>query len=91
MTKRTAAPRCPACDRSIDAHTREEMIACSAELDAKRCVLCGSERPHDDLREHVSQDFRGQRIVVHICRDGRACVDRALAAHSINKTEAATR
>ena len=82
MTRRSPAPRCPSCRRSIDAHTREEMLACSAALDTRRCVLCGDERPRGELREHVSQDYRGQRIVVLICVDAAACVGRAVAARN---------
>lgn len=83
MTRRSPAPRCPACDRSIDAHTREEMLACSAELDVRRCVLCGSDRPSDEVRAHYSRDFRGQQIVVAVCVDGGACIERATSGASL--------
>lgn len=46
-----------------------------------RCALCGSARPPTEVREHYSQDYRGQRIVVFICVDATACIARAVAGY----------
>ncbi|HEV8656934.1 MAG TPA: hypothetical protein VGR85_15620 [Candidatus Limnocylindria bacterium] len=42
-----------------------------------RCVLCGALRDREQLRELYTRDFRGQQIVVLICIDGTACIERA--------------
>jgi hypothetical protein len=45
------------------------------------CVLCGQVQPEDALIPHYSRDYRGRQIVVLICRDARACIDRAASRH----------
>jgi hypothetical protein len=59
VTRRApTAPRCPACDRSLDAHNLDEMRRCSAEL-AKRepsyCRLTGPTRAQLELWREAQQ------------------------------------
>lgn len=49
-----------------------------AGWNVNRCVLCGSDRPADELREFHTRDFRGQQIVVLICVSPTLCVAAAL-------------
>ena len=53
-----------------------------------RCALCGADRGAVELREHVSQDYRGRRIVVLICVDASACIDRAVSGRKGERSEA---
>lgn len=52
-----------------------------------RCVLCGGELEAEQLRDFHTRDFRDQRIVVKICVDAAACVDRTMARRRLTTAE----
>lgn len=52
-----------------------------------RCVLCATERTEDQLKDLHTRDFRGQQLVVKICRDSLACITSTLEHRKMTPAE----
>jgi len=63
---------------AVRAGDRRRATDLAGAAPAVRCHLCGAELPVAELRQIYSHDYRGQTIVVTICRDDRGCVARAV-------------